>query len=91
MTVRATWNGTVGAESDATVVVEGNHYFPPEAVRREHLEPSEQRSTCPWKRTASYYDIGQTATGTRRRGLVLPRAHGSGRGHRRPRTPSGAV
>lgn len=57
MTVRATWNGTVVAESDATVVVEGNHYFPPEAVRREHLEPSEQRSTCPWKGSASYYHI----------------------------------
>jgi uncharacterized protein (DUF427 family) len=57
MTVRATWNGTVLAESDDTVVVEGNHYFPPDAVRREHVEPSSEHSTCPWKGEASYYDV----------------------------------
>lgn len=57
MTVRATWNGTVLAESDDTVVVDGNHYFPPDSLRRQHLEPSDERSTCPWKGTASYYDV----------------------------------
>lgn len=57
MTVRATWHGTVLAESDDTVVVEGNHYFPPDTLRREHLEPSDERSTCPWKGLASYYDV----------------------------------
>ncbi len=57
MTVRATWNGTVLAESDDTVVVDGNHYFPPDTLRREHLEPSDERSTCPWKGVASYYDV----------------------------------
>jgi uncharacterized protein (DUF427 family) len=57
MTVRAVWKGTVLAESDDTVVVEGNHYFPPDSVRREHVEPSEERSTCPWKGVASYFDV----------------------------------
>ena len=54
---RATWNGTVLAESERTVVVEGNHYFPPEAVRREHLRDSATHTVCGWKGTASYYDV----------------------------------
>jgi uncharacterized protein (DUF427 family) len=45
------------AESDATRVVEGNHYFPPDAVRREHLAPSETHTICHWKGEASYYDV----------------------------------
>ena len=53
----ATWNGTVLAESDDTVVVEGNHYFPPDSVQRELVEQSDQTSVCPWKGTASYFDI----------------------------------
>jgi uncharacterized protein (DUF427 family) len=54
---RAIWNGTVLAESDDTVVVEGNHYFPPGSVKQEVLRPSDQRSHCPWKGDASYYDV----------------------------------
>ena len=54
---RAIWNGTVIAESDATVVVEGNHYFPPEAVKREHVRESAHHTVCGWKGTASYYDV----------------------------------
>jgi len=54
---RAVWNGTVVAESDRTRVVEGNHYFPPESVRREHLRESATHTTCPWKGVASYYDV----------------------------------
>lgn len=54
---RAIWNGAIIAESDATVVVEGNHYFPPEAVRREHLSASASHTVCGWKGTASYYDV----------------------------------
>lgn len=53
----ATWNGAVLADSDQTVVVEGNHYFPPDAINREHFEEIEQTSRCPWKGTASYYDV----------------------------------
>ena len=53
----ASWNGTVIAESDDTVVVEGNHYFPRESVRTGVLQPSERSSVCPWKGTASYHDV----------------------------------
>jgi len=55
--MKATWKGAVLAESDATVVVEGNHYFPADAVRREHFRESETHTTCPWKGLASYYDV----------------------------------
>ena len=55
--MKATWNGAVLAESDRTVVVEGNHYFPPEALRREFFEPSDSHTFCGWKGTASYYTV----------------------------------
>ncbi len=55
--MKAMWNGAVIAESDDTVVVEGNHYFPAESVRRDVLLPSPRRTTCPWKGEASYYSI----------------------------------
>ena len=55
--MKAVWNDAVLAESDDTVVVEGNHYFPPDALRREHLEPSSHRTTCPWKGEAGYFDV----------------------------------
>ena len=55
--VRAVWRDRVLAESDATVVVEGNHYFPPDAVDRSLLVPSDTRTVCGWKGTASYYHV----------------------------------
>ena len=55
--IRATWNGATIAESDSTVVVEGNHYFRPDAVQRQYLTSSPSRTRCPWKGTASYYTI----------------------------------
>ena len=54
---RAIWNGVILAESDRCVVVEGNQYFPPDAVRRAHVRPSATHTTCPWKGIASYYDV----------------------------------
>jgi uncharacterized protein (DUF427 family) len=54
---KATWNDTVIAESDDIVMVEGNHYFPLDAVRSEYLQPSEFTTVCPWKGTASYYTL----------------------------------
>jgi uncharacterized protein (DUF427 family) len=57
MTVKATWNGTVLAESDQTVVVEGNHYFPAESVNDQYFEPSDTTSHCPWKGEASYRSV----------------------------------
>ena len=55
--MRATWQGTTIAESDDTIVVEGNHYFRIEDVRQECLRPSEKHTVCGWKGTASYYDV----------------------------------
>lgn len=54
---KATWNGTTIAESDDTVVLEGNHYFPRDSVRDDYLRESTTNSTCPWKGVASYYDL----------------------------------
>lgn len=55
--MRAIWRGTVIAESDSTVVVEGNHYFPVASVHLEYLKPSDTHTICPWKGQASYYTI----------------------------------
>jgi uncharacterized protein (DUF427 family) len=55
--VKAEWNGAVLAQSDRTVVVEGNHYFPAEAVDRSRLQPSATTTKCPWKGTAHYYTV----------------------------------
>lgn len=60
---RAIWNGVVLAESDHTQLVEGNHYFPPESIRREYFSASDRHTTCAWKGEAGYYHItaaGQT-------------------------------
>jgi uncharacterized protein (DUF427 family) len=55
--MKATWKGAVLAESDDTIVVEGNHYFPADSIRREHFRENETHTVCPWKGTASYYDV----------------------------------
>ena len=55
--VKAVWNGKVIAQSDDTVVVEGNHYFPREAVSSENLVERQQQTGCPWKGTANYFSL----------------------------------
>ena len=55
--MRAIWNDVVLADSKNTVIVEGNHYFPADSLRREHFRDSDHRSSCPWKGAASYYDV----------------------------------
>jgi uncharacterized protein (DUF427 family) len=55
--MKAIWHGAVIAQSDNTVVVEGNHYFPADAVDQSVLRPSDTHSVCPWKGTASYWSI----------------------------------
>ncbi len=55
--MKAEWNNQIIAESDATIVVENNHYFPLEAVKKEFLKPSSTHTTCPWKGLASYYSL----------------------------------
>lgn len=54
---KATWNGAVVAESDKTIVIEGNHYFPPDSIRKELFQPSATHTVCGWKGTASYYTL----------------------------------
>jgi uncharacterized protein (DUF427 family) len=55
--MKAVWKGRVLAESDDTVVVEGNHYFPADSVQRELFRDSATHTTCPWKGEASYFDV----------------------------------
>lgn len=55
--MKATWNGAVLAESRETIVVEGNHYFPPAALNRQHFEDSAHTTVCGWKGTASYFHV----------------------------------
>jgi uncharacterized protein (DUF427 family) len=59
MMPKATWKGAVLAEApgDRVEIVEGNVYFPPDAIHREHLQSSDAQTVCPWKGTASYYDV----------------------------------
>ncbi len=54
---KAIWNGKVIAESSDTIVVEGNHYFPPDSIYKEYFKESHMHSTCQWKGEASYFDI----------------------------------
>jgi uncharacterized protein (DUF427 family) len=62
--MKAVWNGTVIAESQDTVIVEGNHYFPLASVNAALLEPSTHTTVCSWKGTANYYSlkVGMNAT-----------------------------
>ena len=55
--MRATWNGATIAESDDTIVIEGNHYFPRDAIRQEYFQPSNTHTICPWKGEASYFNV----------------------------------
>lgn len=55
--MKAIWEDTVVAESDRTIVIEGNHYFPPNSIKREYLSSSDTHTTCHWKGIASYYNL----------------------------------
>lgn len=55
--MKALWKDKVLAESNDTIVIEGNHYFPPESIKNEYFKPSDSHTTCPWKGVASYYNI----------------------------------
>ena len=54
---KATWNGVILAESDTTVMVEGNHYFPRSSINEEYFDANESRTVCPWKGVATYFDV----------------------------------
>jgi uncharacterized protein (DUF427 family) len=73
LSVRAIWNGKVIAESDDTVVVEGNHYFPREAVDDSVLVDSSTHTTCPWKGEASYFSLEVDGESNRDAAWFYPR------------------
>lgn len=61
--MKAIWNNTVIAESDETIIIENNHYFPPNSISKEFFKASDIQTTCPWKGQASYFSLdvdGQT-------------------------------
>ena len=60
--MKAIWNDQIIAESDDTIVVEGNHYFPSESIKKEYFKNSETQSKCPWKGMASYYSLNVDGT-----------------------------
>ena len=55
--MKALWNGQILAESDETVIIENNHYFPPKSVNKDFFEDSDLHTVCPWKGEASYYHL----------------------------------
>lgn len=55
--MKAIWNGHVLAESDKTIIIENNHYFPPESINKDFFKTSDTHTVCPWKGTASYYTV----------------------------------
>jgi uncharacterized protein (DUF427 family) len=86
--MKALWNGATIAESDQTVEIEGNHYFPPQSVRQELLKASSTTSVCPWKGKAQYYSVvvrGQRKPGC---GMVLSESQ---RGCCRNKRPCGLL
>ncbi len=70
---KAIWNGAVLAESDKTIVVEGNHYFPPESIDRQYFRPSETHTVCPWKGVASYLTWSWMARSIETRPGIIPK------------------
>jgi len=55
--MKAIWNGEIIAESNNTIVIEGNHYFPPDSIKKNFYQESATHTTCPWKGVASYYTL----------------------------------
>jgi uncharacterized protein (DUF427 family) len=76
---KAIWNHITIAESDETVVVEGNHYFPREAVNWDYLSPRARHTICPWKGTASYYDIHVNGASNRDAAWTYPQPSNAAR------------
>jgi uncharacterized protein (DUF427 family) len=55
--MKAVWNNQIIAESNQTIIIEGNHYFPPNSIRNEFFQSSDSHTVCPWKGVASYYSL----------------------------------
>lgn len=72
--MKAIWNNQIVAESDDTVVIEGNHYFPPTAIKSEFFKSSQTHTTCPWKGVASYYSLEVDGASNRDAAWYYPEA-----------------
>lgn len=72
--MKAIWNDQVVAESNATIVVEGNHYFPADSIAKEYFKSSETHSVCPWKGEASYYSLDVNGKENRDAAWYYPQA-----------------
>lgn len=72
--MKAIWNGEVIAESDDTIVVEGNHYFPPASIKKEYFKESGTNTVCPWKGTANYYSLDVAGSGNEDAAWYYPQA-----------------
>ena len=83
--MKAIWNGVTIAESDDTVVVEGNHYFPAAALKREYVLPSDTHTTCHWKGEASYYSLNVNGTTNKDAVWYYPQSETRGQGRQGPR------
>lgn len=70
--MKAIWNEAILAESDDTIVVEGNHYFPPESINRDLFQKTDHRTQCPWKGTAHYYTITVDGEGNKNAAWYYP-------------------
>lgn len=70
--MKAIWNNAIVAESNSTVVVESNHYFPPDSVKMEFLKKTGETYTCPWKGTCDYYDVTIDGKTSKRGAWVYP-------------------
>lgn len=78
--MKATWNNKILAESDETIVIENNHYFPADTINKEFFKSSDTQSICPWKGTASYYTIDVDGKENRDAAWYYPNAKDSAKG-----------
>lgn len=72
--MKAIWHGKVIAESNNTLLIEGNHYFPPNSVKKEYLQPSKRIYLCYWKGLARYYHVGQNGKMEKNTAWYYPKA-----------------
>ena len=72
--MKATWKGKVLAESDDTIVIEGNHYFPEDSINKEYFKDSDTHTTCPWKGEASYFNVEVEGNTNRDAAWYYPKA-----------------
>ena len=84
--MKAIWNGKIVAESDNTIVVEGNQYFPPDSIKKEYFSETNKHTTCPWKGQASYFDVIVDSQTNRNAAWYYPQPKDAARANKRLRS-----